>query len=178
MVCDRCLMSVRSILDNLKLEYNNLSLGRLEFQKPLSIKEFDALEKELKKMGFEIVAERNARIVNTIKTKIIQLVYEKKDFHNKKLSEVLSNALHYDYSYLTGIFTKTEGHSIQSYNNKVKAERIRELLEYNELNISEIAHKMAFGSAAYLSTFFKKETGLSPSQYKLQHSERKSLNDI
>lgn len=178
MVCDRCLMSVRNIMDSLNLEYNSLSLGRLELYKPLSAADFDKLDKELQKVGFEIVAERNSRIVTTIKTRIIELVYEKKNFGDKKLSEILSEALHYDYSYLTGIFTKAEGRSIQSYHNKIKAQRIREFLEYGELNISEIADKMDFGSAAYLSTFFKKETGLSPSQYKLQYWERKSLNDI
>lgn len=178
MVCDRCLMSVRSILDNLELEYKNLTLGRLELYKPLSATAFDNLDKELQKVGFEIVAARNERIVTAIKARIIELVYEKRNFDDKKLSEILSDALHYDYSYLTGIFTKAEGRSIQSYHNKIKAERIRELLEYDELNISEIANKMDFGSAAYLSTFFKKETGLSPSQYKLQYWERKSLNDI
>lgn len=178
MVCDRCLMSVRNILDNLNIEYKDLTLGRLELPKPLPAAEFDKLDKELQKIGFEIVAARNTRIVTTIKARIIELVYEKKNFDNKKLSEILSDALHYDYSYLTGIFTKAEGKSIQSYHNKIKAERIKELLEYDELNISEIADKMDFGSAAYLSTFFKKEIGLSPSQYKLQYWERKSLNDI
>ena len=106
------------------------------------------------------------------------MVYNRKDFQNKKLSEVLSEELNYDYSHLTSLFSKEEGQSIQSFQNKIKVERIKELLEYDELNISEIAYKMDFGSAAYLSTFFKKETGLNPSQYKTRLFDRKPLDDI
>ena len=80
--------------------------------------------------------------------------------------------------FIINIFSKAEGHSIQSFQNKIKAERIKELLEYGELNISEIADKMGFGSAAYLSTFFKKETGMNPSQFKSKHQDRKSLDNI
>lgn len=178
MVCDRCLMSVENTLERQNLSYVHLSLGRIEFENELSKAQFQVLEDELKAKGFEIVAERNDKIVTDIKSLIIEWVYERKDLKNKKLSEGLSQELHYDYSHLTTLFTKAEGQSIQSFQNKIKAERIKELLEYNELNISEIADKMGFGSAAYLSTFFKKETGLNPSQYKLKQSERRSLDKL
>jgi AraC-like DNA-binding protein len=178
MVCDRCLTSVRNTLKQQNLKYEYISLGRIEFEKELSKAQFQLLEEELNANGFEIVAVRNNKIVTDIKSLIIEVVYEHRDIGNKKLSTVLSEKLHYDYSHLTSIFTKAEGQSIQSFQNKIKAERIKELLEYDELNISEIADKMDFGSAAYLSTFFKKETGLNPSQYKLRHSERKSLDNI
>lgn len=178
MVCDRCLISVRNTLEQQNLKYEHISLGRIVFVEELSKDQVQLLEEELKANGFEIVAERNDKIVTDIKAVIIALVYEHKNFEKYKLSEVLSEELHYDYSHLSSIFTKAEGQSIQSFQNKIKAERIKELLEYDELNISEIADKMDFGSAAYLSTFFKKETGLNPSQYKLKHSERKSLDDI
>ncbi len=178
MVCDRCLKSVRNTLEQQNLKYEHISLGRIEFKEELSKTQFQLLKKELDASGFEIVAERTDKIVNDIKSLIIEWIYERKDFKNKKLSQVLSDELHYDYSHLTTIFTKAEGQSIQSFQNKIKAERIKELLEYDELNISEIADKMGFGSAAYLSTFFKKETGLNPSQYKLRHLERKPLDDI
>lgn len=178
MVCDRCLMSVEKTLQQQNLNYINISLGRIEFENELSEAQFQSLEEELNANGFEIVAERNNKIVTDIKSLIIELVYEHKDSGNKKLSEVLSEELHYDYSHLTNIFSKAEGHSIQSFQNKIKAERIKELLEYGELNISEIADKMGFGSAAYLSTFFKKETGMNPSQFKSKHQDRKSLDKL
>lgn len=178
MVCDRCLMSVELTLREQNLNYINVSLGRIEFENQLSAAQFRDLETALNANGFEIVAKRNNKIVTEIKSLIINLVYEHKDYGTKKLSEILSEELNYDYSHLTSLFSKAEGQSIQSFQNKIKAERIKELLEYGELNISEIAYKMDFGSAAYLSTFFKKETGLNPSKYKLKHFERKSLDDI
>lgn len=178
MVCDRCLMSVENTLERHNLEYEQVSLGRIELKEPLSESQFQVLEKELKANGFEIVAERNDKIVTDIKSLIIEIVYEHKNFEHKKLSKILSEELHYDYSHLTGIFSTAEGQSIQRFQNRIRTERIKELLEYNELNISEIADKMGFGSAAYLSTFFKKETGMSPSQFKSQHRDRRPLDKI
>lgn len=178
MVCDRCLMSVERTLQQQNLNYISISLGRIEFENEISETQFQDLEEALNANGFEIVAERNNKIVTDIKSLIIELVYKHKDSGNKRLSEVLSDKLHYDYSHLTSIFTKIEGQSIQSFHNKIKVERIKELLEYDELNISEIADKMGFGSAAYLSTFFKKETRMNPSQFKSQHQDRKSLDNI
>ncbi|TDN95354.1 AraC family transcriptional regulator [Salegentibacter sp. 24] len=178
MVCDRCLESVKNTLKQHDLKFKHVSLGRIELKDKLSASQFELLGEALRANGFEIVAERADKIVTDIKAVVIGWVYEHNQFGNKKLSEVLSQELHYEYSHLTSIFTKAEGKSIQSFQNKIKAERIKELLEYDELNISEIADKMGFGSAAYLSTFFKKETGLNPSQFKLRHSERKSLDNI
>ncbi|PRX45699.1 AraC-like DNA-binding protein [Salegentibacter salegens] len=178
MVCDRCLMSVENTLQQQNLKYVDVSLGRIAFENELSLSQFQRFEEALKANGFEIVAERHDKIVTDIKSLIIEWVYERKDFENKKLSEVLSEELHYDYSHLTSIFSKANGQSIQSFQNKIKAERIKELLEYDELNISEIADKMGFGSAAYLSTFFKKETGMNPSRFKLEISARKPLDKL
>jgi AraC-like DNA-binding protein len=88
------------------------------------------------------------------------------------LSKVLSKYLYYDYSHLTRVFTAIEGKTIQEFHNQIKIERTKELLEYNELNISEIAREVRYSSATYLSTQFKKMTGLSPSGYKLQKIKR------
>lgn len=178
MVCDRCLMSVKNLLAAQNLPYKNVSLGRIELKEEISEEQLNMLESELNKTGFELVLERSDKIVNAIKSIIIEMVYHRRDFDNKKLSEILSERLHYDYSHLTGIFSKAENQSIQSFQNKIKTERIKELLEYAELSIAEIADEMGYGSAAYLSTFFKKETGLKPSEYKQQHISRNSLDSI
>lgn len=178
MVCDRCLASVKNILDQQNLPYTKVSLGRIELSQEISEEQLRALEKELNKIGFELVLERNDKVVNAIKALIIEVVYRREDFKNKKLSEILSEGLHYDYSHLTGMFSKAEAQSIQSFYNKVKTERIKELLEYDELSIAEIADEMGYGSAAYLSTFFKKETGLKPSEYKQAFTSRNSLDSI
>ncbi len=178
MVCERCIMSVENILENQELPYTEVSMGQVVLNRELSPGELQGLEKKLQEMGFELVQERQEKIVNQIKSVIIEAVYRAKEPEKHKLSKILSAKLHYDYSYLTGLFSKAEGKSIQSFQNKVKIERIKELLEYGELNMNEIADAMGFGSAAYLSTFFKKETGTSPSHYKNVISERKSLDEL
>lgn len=178
MVCDRCLMSVKNLLAAQGLSYKTVKLGKIELEEEISEEQLSALEKELNKTGFELVLERSDKIVNAIKATIIEMVYHRSDFGNKKLSQILSDRLNYDYSHLTGIFSKAENQSIQSFQNKIKTERIKELLEYDQLSIAEIADEMGYGSAAYLSTFFKKETGLKPSEYKQQYTSRNSLDSI
>ena len=179
MVCPRCITAVGEILTHRGIPFINVKLGEIALERPLTSEEFISLQFEFKKVGFEIIAEKNERLVTQIKSIIIAGIYEDKDFSNKNLSVILSDTLHYDYSHLTTLFTRVEGQSIQSFQNKIKAERIKELLEYDELNISEIAHKMGFGSAAYLSTFFKKETGSSPSGYRiLQLKRNKGLDSF
>jgi AraC family transcriptional regulator len=106
-------------------------------------------------------------------------IYEDKNFSNKNLSVVLREKLHMDYSHLSSIFSRIEGKSIQQFQQEIKSERVKELLEYDELNISEIADDLGYSSAAYLSTQFKKSTGLTPSEYKLKHiKSRISLDKV
>lgn len=178
MVCPRCVLSVEEILTRLGLPYSEVSLGEVKLQVPLESEMRTNLSLELGKVGFELVEERNQKISNRIKAIIIEQVYSEEPSAGN-LSEILSEKLNYDYSHLTSIFRQTEGQSIQNFQNKIRLERIKELLEYDEMNISEIADAMGFGSAAYLSTFFKKGTGMNPSQYKLQQSRsRKSIDSV
>ena len=172
-VCQRCKGSVREILTALKIPYRRVSLGEAELERALSDLEFPLLQEELLKVGFELIFEKNERLVNQIKSIVIARIYKEEDFGGQKLSELLTNRLHYDYSHLTRIFTKLEGKNIQKFCSEIKIERIKELLEYNELTISEIAHEMGYSSATYLSTQFRKATGLSPSDYKNQKERRK-----
>jgi AraC-like DNA-binding protein len=178
MVCDRCLASVQAILLQQKLAYNSISLGRIELVNEIPEDALYVLVKSLHSAGFELVSERTEQIVNSIKAIVIEQVYERGEADSRKLSEILSDRLHYDYSHLTGIFSRAEGHSIQSFQNKIRIERIKEFLEYGELGMNEIADRLGFSSAAYLSTFFKKETGMNPSQFKSSSSGRQSLDKI
>ena len=171
-VCQRCKSSVREILIELKIPYRRISLGEAELERALSDLEFPLLQEQLLKVGFELVFEKNERLVNQIKSIVIAGVYKEEDFGRQKLSKILSDRLHYDYSHLTHIFTKLEGKNIQKFHSEIKIERIKELLEYDELSVSEIAHEMGFSSATYLSTQFKKATGFSPSEYKKQKEKR------
>lgn len=179
MVCPRCMLSVEEILTRLGLTYSEVSLGEVRLQVPLEPEMREKLSLELEKVGFELVEERNQKISNRIKAIIIEQVYSEEASVSGNLSDILSEKLNYDYSHLTSIFRQTEGQSIQNFQNKIRLERIKELLEYDEMNISEIADAMGFGSAAYLSTFFKKGTGMNPSQYKMQQDRnRKSIDSV
>jgi len=169
MVCPRCITAVGKILTHQRIPFLSVKLGEIALGRPLTSVEFIDIQFELKKVGFEIIVEKNERFVTQIKSIIIAGIYEDKDFSNKNLSVILSDTLHYDYSHLSSIFSKVEGKSIQNFQQDIKIERIKELLEYDELSISEIAQDMGYGSAAYLSAQFKKNTGISPSQYKLQY---------
>lgn len=178
-VCQRCIMSVREILTKLEIPYKRVSLGEAELERKITEQELLRIQEEFSRVGFEILIERNERLVNQIKSIIIASIHKTEIFGTQKLSRILTERLNYDYSHLTHIFTNVEGISIQQYQHKVKIERIKELLEYDELNISQIALEVGYSSAGYLSTQFKKATGKNPSQYKaLQTKMRNGLNSI
>lgn len=178
MVCDRCISTVREILMRNEVLFTTIGMGTIELPKPISALDEAMLQKEFKKVGFEIISEKNERIVKQIKTIILKEIYEERLGANQNLSTILSEELHFDYSHLSAIFSKLEGRSIQSYQNDLKIERIKELLEYDELSISEIADKLGFSNAAYLSTQFKKSMNISPSQYRLQHKKERNSLDL
>lgn len=179
MVCDRCINSVDKIFIRLEIPYNKISLGEVVLKQALTSKEKKFLQDEFLLVGFEMIADKNEMIVNRIKSLIIKSIYEDLEYSNKNLSQILTENIPYDYSHLSSIFTKMEGRSIQAFQFAIKTERIKELLEYNEKSISEIADVLGFGSAAYLSTSFKKATGLTPSQYRMRHiKSRNTLNSL
>ncbi len=176
MVCDRCILTVREILVHNNIVFTSITLGTIELQESLSEGEHVILQDEFTKIGFEIISEKNDRIVKQIKAIILKAIFQEDSDNHQNLSVILTEKLHFDYSHLSSIFSKTEGKSIQKYQNELKVERIKELLEYDELSISEIAHNLGFGSAAYLSTQFKNITGLTPSQYKRSKKGRNTLD--
>lgn len=172
-VCQRCKSSVREILEGLKIPYQEVALGQAVLERPLNSRELSAIQEEFHRLGFEILLDKNDRLVNQIKSIIIARIYKEENYGSGKLSKVLRDTLLCDYSHLTRVFTAIEGKTIQEFQNQIKIERIKELLEYNELNISEIARETGYSSATYLSTQFRKVTGISPSDYKLQKHKRK-----
>lgn len=177
MVCGRCIQSVSDILSRLQIPSDSVSLGEVALMSPLTFLEREEVSKELLIAGFEIIEDKNARLVNRIKSVIIIGIYEDKDFRKNNLSVILSEELNLDYSHLSSLFSRMEGKSIQQFQQEIKTERVKELLEYDELSISEIAIDLGYSSAAYLSTQFKKSAGITPSQYKLdQLMKRTSLD--
>ena len=177
-VCQRCIISVRNTLEKLDIPYHEVILGEAVLKRELSGEEKVKLKLEFNKVGFEIIQQRHEKIINTVKSAIIEEVYSD-DASENKLSEILSDKVHYDYSYLTHLFKDQEGQSIQKFYNAVKIERIKELLTYDELSMTIIADKLGYSTPAYLSTSFKKATGFTPSEYKNNLSaSRRSLDSV
>jgi len=170
-------MTLQNILQRLDIPYSKISLGEVVLEKSLTKSQLEAFQTEIKKVGFELLEDKNERLVNRIKSIIIADVYEGNEFSNQNLSVILSEQLHYDYSHLSNLFTALEGKSINTFQQNIKIERIKELLEYDELSIGQIADELGFGNAAYLSTAFKKHTGITPSQYRRLHLKNRKAID-
>lgn len=178
MVCQRCIIAVEDILNQLNIPYSTVNLGEAIIERELLATEKRQLQIEFEKVGFEIIEDRNKKFINKIKSLIIARVYSE-DAANHKLSSILTANLHLDYSHIAYIFTESEGQSIQQFYNSVRIERVKELLNYDDWSIAMIADNLGYSTAAYLSTSFKKATGLSPSGYrKLQVKDRKSINMV
>ncbi|MCH4824524.1 AraC family transcriptional regulator [Gramella lutea] len=177
-VCQRCIMTVKGILDKLEIPYVKVDLGEAVLKRELSRSERKILEEEFSQVGFEIIQDREKRLINMIKSLIIDEVYSE-DSLNTKLSTILTAKLNFDYSHITHVFTESEGQSIQKYYNALRIESAKELLGYDELGIAEIADRLGYSTPAYLSTSFKKATGYTPSEYRgLDLHDRKSLDSV
>jgi YesN/AraC family two-component response regulator len=179
MVCSRCIMVVRSVTQELHLPAQDIELGEVNFNRTLTKDEKDSLSKALSPLGFEIIDSKKSRTIEQIKNSIIQIVHHHTERMNTNLSEYLSQKLHHDYNYLSNLFSEVEGITIEKYFIAQKIEKVKELLVYDELSLSEIADRLNYSSVAYLSNQFKKATGLSPSHFKqLKEVKRLPLDKV
>lgn len=179
MVCNRCILVVQNELDKLGIEATNIKLGEITLKKDLTTKEREELENVLDPLGFQVIDDKKSRMIEKIKNVIIDLVHHQDNDAKTNLSDVLSDALHHDYNYLSNLFSDIEGTTIVKYFIAQKVEKIKELLVYDELSLSEIADRMNYSSVAYLSNQFKKVTGLTPSHFKqIREDKRKPLDKV
>lgn len=179
MVCNRCIMVVQNELDKLGLPVKNISLGEVILEKDPSPEEKKNLEEVLLPLGFQLIDDKKSRIIERIKNVIIDLVHHQDNDAKTNLSDVLSSKLHHDYNYLSNLFSEVEGVTIEKYFIAQKIERVKELLVYDELSLSEIAFLLNYSSVAYLSNQFKKVTGLTPSHFKqIRADKRKPLDEV
>ena len=160
MVCDRCIMAVEKLLDDSDIEHKSIQLGEVEIVNKLDKTEVTTFSDKLIQLGFELIDDRKSQIIEGIKTTIIELIHRSAGQSAFKLSVVLSESLSYDYNYLSNLFSSIEGVTIEHYYIQQRIERVKELLVYNELNLSQISLEMGYSSVAYLSSQFKKITGL------------------
>ena len=179
MVCNRCIMVVQNELDKLGLAVKNIKLGEVTLDKEPTAEEKDKLDKALVLLGFELIDDKKSRIIEKIKNIIIELVHHQNNDAKTNLSDVLSSQLHHDYNYLSNLFSEIEGTTIEKYFIAQKIEKVKELLVYDELSLSEIAFRLNYSSVAYLSNQFKKVTGLTPSHFKqIKEDKRKPLDKV
>ena len=182
MVCDRCILAVGQVLEKLGIHADKISLGVVTVrEEPIDPSTLKALDHELEKLGFERMDDRRARMIESIKNIIITEIHHRSGSDRKvNWSTILSEALHYDYNYLSGLFSSVEGITIEHYIIRQKIERVKELMLYDELNLSEIARQLGYSSVAHLSAQFKKVTGMTPSEMKKSRSagDRKPLDRV
>ncbi|MFZ1786865.1 MAG: AraC family transcriptional regulator [Saprospiraceae bacterium] len=179
MVCSRCKMVVKSELEKLGLQLLAVDLGEVETIEPITAQKKNEIAEHLKSFGFELIDDKKSRVIDKIKTLIIELVHQQNAQINSNLSDYLSNHLAQDYSSLSNLFSEVEDTTIEKYFINQKIEKVKELLLYDELTLSEIAFQMNYSSVAYLSNQFKKVTGFSPSHYKqLKDKKRRQIEDL
>jgi AraC-like DNA-binding protein len=172
-------MVVQSIFEELQIIPSRMELGEVEIDGDLSEEKLSSLDTSLKKMGFELIDDKKSRIVNKIKTIIISQVFHSKEANTINLSKHISDQLNYDYNHLSNIFSESEGFSIEKYFINQRIERVKELILYDELSLSEIAYQLGYSSVSHLSNQFKKVTGLTPSFYKsLKEHKRTNIEEL
>ena len=179
MVCNRCIMVVRQEFEKEGLHPVDVSLGEVELVQEPSASTLQRIGQKLDGLGFEILDDSKKKIIEKIKNIIIEQVHYNKTDNRFNLSQVLSSTLNKDYSYLSNLFSEVEGTTIEKYFINQKIERVKELLVYDELSLSEIAFQLGYSSVAHLSAQFKKVTGLTPSYFKKPgNKNRQTLDKI
>ncbi|MDM1046681.1 helix-turn-helix domain-containing protein [Sphingobacterium hotanense] len=179
MVCNRCILVVQNELEKLDFKIKNIRLGEVTLENDLTSEDKQKIENVFEPLGFEVIDDKKGRIIEKIKNTIINLVHHQEQDLKTNLSDMVSEELHHDYNYLSNLFSEIEGTTIEKYFIAQKIEKVKELLVYDELSLSEIAFRLNYSSVAYLSNQFKKVTGLTPSHFKqVKEDKRKPLDKL
>lgn len=179
MVCNRCITAVKAELTNAGLNVVSVDLGEAEILGEPSPGQLQQLDQSLRKIGFELIGDRKSRIIEQIKNEIVYIVHHSGEVLTTNLSSRLADKLHYDYTYLSNLFSEVESTTIEKYYIAQRIEKVKELLVYDELTLSQIADVMGYSSTAYLSSQFKKITGLTPTFYKsVKKTKRRNIDDL
>ena len=166
MVCSRCKMVVKAEFEKLKIEPLSVELGEVELTKPITETEKATLLQNLQALGFDLIDDKKSKTIDKIKTLIIELVHHQNNELKTNLSDYLAQELHQDYNSLSNLFSEVENNTIEKYFINQKIEKVKELIIYNELSLSEIADMLNYSNVAHLSNQFKKVTGFTPTYFK------------
>ena len=180
MVCERCIRVVREELERIGLKVERISLGTAQVVQPLQPVGHERISEVLEASGFALLEDPRTRLVERIKAEIIQAVRRdaEKDPLGMKFSDYLAMRLHMDYNYLSSIFSASEGITIEQYIIQQKIERVKELLQDGDLNLSEISYKLGYKSVQHLSGQFKNVTGMTASCYRQENCCRRPLDKV
>ena len=179
MVCRRCILAVEGVLKNSGIPFEKVIIGEIHLPESLIPRQNDLLRTNLVNIGLELIDNRASGLIEKIKTLVIKKARNEVDEKDKKikLSSFLSKHLHHEYTYLSSTFSEVEGRTIENYFIEQRIEKVKELLVYKEMTLSEIAFEMDYSSVAHLSNQFKKTTGLTPSHFKQVGSTKRKLLD-
>ncbi|MBI9069906.1 MAG: helix-turn-helix transcriptional regulator [Salinivirgaceae bacterium] len=180
MVCNRCIKVVRDEFEKLNLEIEAVELGKVSISSQLNDSMLAEIKNVLDKNGFELIDDKKSKLIDRIKTLVIEIThYGKEVSASINSSEFISKEIGYDYSYLSNLFSSVEGITIEKYTINQKIEKVKELLVYDELSLNEISFQLGYSSVQHLSNQFKKITGLTPSHFKkLKENKRKPLDEV
>jgi AraC-like DNA-binding protein len=174
MVSSRCKMAVKEELKKLGLHFIVVDLGEVDIMETISLDQRELLKEGLLASGLELMDDKRAVLIEKIKNVIVEMVHHSDEVVKVNFSDYLSEKLNHDYTYMANLFSEVQGTTIEQFIISHKVERIKELIIYDELNITEIAWKMNYSSVAHLSNQFKKVTGLSPTHFKQLKDKRRS----
>ena len=173
MVSLRCKMMVKEELKKLGLQYVVVDLGLVEIMEEMTDEQQKLLKSNLLKSGLELLDDNKSILIEKVKNAVTEMIHHSDELPKQNYSDYLSKKLDYDYTYLANLFSEVKGITIQQFIILNKIERVKELLLYDELNLTEISRKLHYSSVAHLSNQFKKVTGLSPTYYKQMKEKRK-----
>ncbi len=174
MVSQRCKILVKQELDNLGFTNVKVELGVVDIQEEVTLEQLNQLTENLKLSGLEVIDNKKDILVERIKNVIVEMIHYSEELPKTNYSDFLSEKLNYDYTYMSNIFSEEKGITIQQFIIQHKVEKVKELLLYGELNLTEISYRLHYSSISHLSNQFKKVTGMSPSLYEKMRTKRKS----
>jgi len=179
MVSNRCKIAVKEVLKKLGLHFIVVDLGEVDIMEDISNEQREQVRVALHFSGLELMDDKKAVLIEKIKAIVVEMVHHSNELIKTNFSDYLSQRLNYDYTYMANLFSEVQGTTIEQFIIAHKVERIKELIIYDELNITEIAYMMSYSSVAHLSNQFKKVTGLSPSHFRqMKDKKRNPIEDI
>lgn len=177
MVSIRCKMIVKQELEKLGIVYGLIDLGEVGIKQPLESKEHEQLKIALQKAGLELMDDKKAILIEKIKNIVIEMIHYVDEFPLRKNSNYLSEKLDHNYNYLSNVFSEVTGMNLEQYIIAHKIEKVKELIIYDELNLTEISYRLGYKSVSHLSSQFKKITGLTPSFFKHLKEKRRNASE-